>query len=553
VALGLSAAGTVCCSGAILLSIVSLPVVAAAETAPEGTAASAMNAALKANTPPVQRLDVFEFRIDGAHLLDQPEVEEAVYPFLGPDRSTDDIEEARAALEKAYFAKGYQTVAVEIPQQQVQDGVVLLKVVEGKVGRLRVNGSRYFSLDEIKEEAPSLAEGTVPNFNDVSKDIVALNQIPDRRVTPALRAGATPGTVDVDLNVEDTLPLHGSLEINNRYSQNTVPLRLNATLRYNNLWQLGHSVSVSYQIAPQDPSNARVISTSYLAPVPGLTWLNALVYAVKNDSNVATIGDTNVVGRGKVIGTRAIVTLPGEQDFFHTLSMGVDYKHFDQNLSLSGSSLATPITYYPVTLAYNATLQGKEEQTQFDASVVFHVRGIGSGLSQFDAQRFNAQGDFIYFRGDLARTQELPLGLQLYGKAQGQVANEPLISTEEFSAGGLDTVRGYLESEVLGDNGLIGSVELRSPSLAPWLKKVPAGDSLNEWRFYFFAEGGGLSINSPLPEQQSQFQLASVGIGTRLKLLDYLNGSLDLGVPLFRQVATPARYPRLSFRVWSEL
>jgi hemolysin activation/secretion protein len=552
VALGLSGAGIVRCSVAILLSIGGLPVVAAAEIAPEGTAATATNAAPQGDAPAAKHLDVYEFRIDGAHLLDQPDVEEAVYPFLGPDRSTDDIEQARAALEKAYFAKGYQTVAVEIPPQQVADGVVLLKVVEGEVGRLRVKGSRYFSLDEIKAEAPSLAEGTVPNFNDVSRDIVALNQIPDRRVTPALRAGTAPGTVDVDLNVEDTLPLHGSLEINNRYSQNTVPLRLTATVHYDNLWQLGHSLTVSYQVAPQDPSNAETYSVSYLARFPAVSWLSVLLYGVKNDSNVATIGDTNVVGRGRVVGTRAIVGLPSEQDLFHTLSAGFDYKHFDQNLSLGGSSFATPITYFPVTVAYDATVQGDEAQTQLEAAVTFHLRGLGSGLSQFDAQRFNAQGNFIYLHGNLSRTQELPLGLQLYGKVQGQVANEPLIATEEFSAGGLDTVRGYLESEVLGDNGALGSVELRTPSLAQWLTEK-LGFTVNEWRLYAFAEGGKLSINSPQTQQQSQFELASVGPGARIKMLDYLNASLDLGVPLFRQAATPPQSPRLSFRVWGEL
>ncbi len=77
---------------------------------------------------------------------------------------------------------------------------------ELKVGQLRVKNSRYFDLDRIKDSAPSLKEGSVPNFTDVTKDIVSLNQWPDRRVTPALRAGVTPGTVDVDLNVEDKAP-----------------------------------------------------------------------------------------------------------------------------------------------------------------------------------------------------------------------------------------------------------------------------------------------------------------------------------------------------------
>ena len=62
-----------------------------------------------------------------------------VYPFLGSERTSEDVEQARAALEKAYHDKGFQTVSIEIPQQKMRRGVVILNVVEAKVGRLRVS------------------------------------------------------------------------------------------------------------------------------------------------------------------------------------------------------------------------------------------------------------------------------------------------------------------------------------------------------------------------------------------------------------------------------
>jgi hemolysin activation/secretion protein len=510
--------------------------------------AQASDDASSATAPP-QRLDINQFQIDGVELLGQEEVEEAVYPFMGPDRTAEDVEKARAALEAAYNAKGYQAVAVEIPQQQVTDGVVTLKVTETKIGRLRVRGSRYFSLDAIKEEAPSVAEGKVPNFNDIGRDIVALNQLPDRRVTPALRAGAKPGTVDVDLNVEDSFPLHGSIELNNRYSADTTRLRLNASLRYDNLWQLGHSLSLSYQVAPENPDDAKVFSASYLARLRGVPWLSLLASGTHNDSNVSTLGGTNVTGRGDVIGGRAIFTLPGDEDFYHTFAAGIDYKDFLENVALGGSQTQTPITYYPISTAYAATWQGKGSSTQLDAGVIFGLRGLGSNPGAFDNKRFSAGGGFIYLRGDLSRSQDLPGDLQLWGKLQGQLADQPLVSNEQLSAGGLDTVRGYLESEVLGDNGLLLSVELRSPSLSDWFEK---GSALDEWRFYFFADGGTLSLNQPLPQQKSIFDLASIGLGSRIRLLQHVNGSLDLGVPLIGQVTTHAYSPRLTFRTWSD-
>jgi hemolysin activation/secretion protein len=206
-----------------------------------------------------QTLDVWEFVVDGNTVLDDETIESTLAPFMGPSRTAGDVDKARSALEDCYRDKGYRTVAVTIPQQKAADGVVLLKVQESRVGHLKVIGSKYHSLDRIVESAPSLAEGKVPDFKAVQNDLVTLNQQADRRVTPALKAGARPGTVDVDLVVEDSLPLHGALELNNRYSQDTSKLRSLASLSYDNLLQRGHSLSLSFQTAPQNPDDAKVM------------------------------------------------------------------------------------------------------------------------------------------------------------------------------------------------------------------------------------------------------------------------------------------------------
>jgi hemolysin activation/secretion protein len=492
-------------------------------------------------------LFIREFRVKGSTKLPMPEVEDAVYPYLGPGRTEGDVEQARAALEKVYQDKGFQTVSVVIPQQEVRGGVVYLQVEEAKVGRLRVKGSRYFSLDAIKKGAPSLAEGKVPNFNEVARDMVALNQLPDRRITPTMRPGVEPGTYDVDLNVKDTFPLHGSLELNNRYSQNTTPLRLNGAVSYSNLWQLGHTLGFSFQIAPQNIDDAQVYSAYYLARIPQVEWFSLMFQATRQNSNVSTLGGGATAGNGSIVGGRAMFTLPAPNTvgFYHSLSLGLDYKHFDQDITVGGVTTGSPITYWPWSLNYNAALAGKSSTTELNAAVVFGFQGMGSTEVEFDNRRYNADGSFIYFRGDLSHTQDLPFGFQAYGQTQGQIANQPLVDSEQFSLGGLDTVRGYLESEVLGDNALCGTFELRTPS-------VPQVLGIDEWRFYGFVDGGAATLNDPLPEQTSRFNLASIGAGSRIHLLEFLNGSVDAGVPLISQPDSSRGQVRVTFRLWGE-
>ena len=256
-------------------------------------------------------------------------VEKTIYPFMGENKTIDDLEAARKMLEQRYKESGFVTVFVDIPEQDVKDGVVRLKVTEGKVGRLRIKDSRYYSLGRIREAVPSLAEGSVPNFPAVQKEMTSLNRSAGLRVAPVLRAGTTPGTVDVDLNVKDQSPLYASVELNDRFSPNTSPLRVIGTLRYDNLWQRGHSVNFQYQTSPENLDEVQVFAGNYLMGL-GNSGIMLAVYGVHADSNVAVLGTTNVVGKGDIVGTRLVLPLTRLATYYHSLTLGFDYKDFDQ-------------------------------------------------------------------------------------------------------------------------------------------------------------------------------------------------------------------------------
>lgn len=491
-------------------------------------------------------LYVSEYRVRGNKILNPVEIEEAVYPFMGPGRSETDIEQARQSLEKVYKAKGYQSVYVELPQQSGARGIIYFNVVEATVGRLRVKGSRYFLPSKIKAQAPSMAEGSVPNFNDVTKDIIALNRWRDRKITPELRAGVVPGTVDIDLNVEDKLPLHGSLELNNQHNANTVPLRLNGSISYSNLWQLGHSAGLSFQVAPEKPSDGTVFSGFYTAPIESVEGLSVMLTGALQDSNISTLGGGAVIGKGKIFGFRLMKTLPAEQGFFHSLSFGMDYKDLTQDVNTGGTVDSKPITYYPFTLSYSASKVGEKSFTEFNTALVFHLSGMGGSTADFAGRRFGAKDNFFYLRGDFSHTHDLPGGLQTYTRIQGQASPSPLINTEQISGGGLSTVRGYLIATQLGDSGIFGSLELRSPS---FIGSKEGKDKENEWRAYGFIDAGKLYVNRTLPGEERTHDLASVGLGTRFRYLNHFTGSLDAGVPLVTQPNAIAHDLYFTFRL----
>src|SRR5208283_2778130 len=145
--------------------------------------------------------------------------------------------------------------------------------------------------------------------------------------------GVAPDTVDVDLDVKETLPVHASLELNNRNAPNTTPLRVNGNFSANNLGQSGNSLGLSFQGSPQDLSQVKVFSAYYLSRFEGIDWFSLMVQGMKQDSNVSTLGDVAVAGRGQTLGAHAIMNLPADKDFTQSVSVGIDYKHFDQNVT----------------------------------------------------------------------------------------------------------------------------------------------------------------------------------------------------------------------------
>jgi hemolysin activation/secretion protein len=505
---------------------------------------------------PPPSFHIREYRVIGSRHLPRDQVDYAVYAYLGPERTAEDVELARASLEQRYHRAGYQTVVVEVPPQDPTSGVIVLSVQEMPVGRLTVRGSKYHDIERIKRLAPSLAEGAIPNFRDVEKDVIRLNRRADLRVTPEFKPGAMPGSVDVELVVEDSFPLHGSVELNNRYSANTTPLRLDASLRYDNLWQFGHTIGAAFQVAPQDADDALVYSGYYLAPVPRVEWLSLMAQAIRQNSDVSTLGGSASTGNGEIYGGRLIAELPTRHTgMFHNLTFGMDYKNFEQSLSVNNVVIdSSPVTYYPFLLSYNGFWMGKDYRFQFDGSFNWHFRGTGSGEVEFDNRRYSANGNYFYFRGLASYEHDLWQDFQVKALLQGQATDNALVDSEQFSVGGLTTVRGYLESQAVGDSAIAGTLEVRSPSLLRWWIK----NDRHEVRLLGFLDAGSVYINDPLPEQTTNFNLLSVGCGALATFMDWLNSAVYVGVPQISQGSTeadsyrPAGSPMLVFRVWAE-
>ena len=490
-----------------------------------------------------EAFNIFEYIVNGNTVLSVTQVEKAVYPFLGENRSIEDVEKARSALEKAFHEEGYLTVFVNIPEQEVNAGVVKLDVLEGKVEKLSVVGSRYYSLGKIKQNVTEFEEGHVPHFPTVQKQIASVNINADRVVAPVLRPGKSPGMVEVDLKVDDKFPLHASMELNDRYTPNTTKTRLSGNLRYDNLWQSDHSIGLGFQVTPEDTNEVKVFSATYVIPYKGDYWA---MYGVMSDSDISAVGDVNVLGNGNIYGLRYIHPMPSPiKSYNHNLTVGADYKDFKETTSLLGAdSFNTPITYMPFLIGYTGNLMTPDSTTKLDLNFIFGTRGLVNDEQEFANKRFLARPNFSYLRGQLEHTHTLPYQWQAYASIGGQATGDSLISNEQYFLGGLDTVRGYLEASALGDTGANATAELRTPPLQKYLP-----DWFTEVRFLTFYDYGFARIRDPLPRQIEQYILSSYGIGLDIKAHRGLFARLDYARALRTVGTVDDGDTRLHFRL----
>lgn len=503
--------------------------------------AAAAVAAPAAPPPPADAgpaFDIWEYEVEGNSVLPVEAIERAVQAHLGPGRSMKDVDAARNALEAAYQQAGYLTVLVDVPEQRVYGGIVLLRVIEGQVGGLYVTGSRYHSQGYIRERVAGLQEGAVPNFNQVQQQLATVNRTEDRRVQPVLKPGRLPGTVDVELQVADELPVSGSVEVNNSHSRDTTPLRVTGSVRYDNLFQRDHSLSLTAITAPAEPAQSKVAIVNYGIPLEGAdSWSFSLAWS---NSDVETLGSTQVLSRGTTFSLRRHVAF-GRADGTRLFSVGFDLKNLKERVDFD-----TPLRYLPFQLAYADQWNDGPDRVALNTGFTFTIGRLlqrdvtcpsdvnpAAQADQFACKRFGASASFAAFKLDGRWTHDFG-PVSLAGRLGLQIASGPLVSAEQYTLGGAETVRGYLENEASGDHGVLTSLELRGANQAARL-----GAPWREFTPLVFIDAARAYTLQPLPGQVARAALMGSGVGLRLSLSSF-EASIDLARAVKPTSATPA-------------
>jgi len=181
-------------------------------------------------------LVVKRIRLQGDAVVPFEEFESLLSRYRRDKMTFDDLSRLCRLLETEYRFRGY-FAAVFLPPQKIKEGDIFLEVVLSKMGKLIVEGARYFRQSKIRSYW-SMKPGEILRYDEIRKSIEKINQNPDRTARPILKAGEETATTDVYLKVTDQFPLHVGYSFDNKGVKLTGKRRTGFTVRSNNMLSL---------------------------------------------------------------------------------------------------------------------------------------------------------------------------------------------------------------------------------------------------------------------------------------------------------------------------
>jgi hemolysin activation/secretion protein len=277
-------------------------------------------------------------------------------------------------------------------------------------------------------------------------------------------------------------------------------------------------------------------------PYPDWTWN---VYGIRSDSSVAAIGTVAVIGNGKIFGGRLVREFGAAANSVNSLTLAVDYKDFGQNVVLPGDvSAATPIHYLVWSGQLATTRVHETYEWQNSLGLYFGWDGLVGNDAEFEYKRSGASASYAYLRGSTRFTWRTWHGFAIMTRLGLQYSEAPLVNNEQFSLGGMDTVRGYLEAEALVDSALAATVELQFPKLT-----LGPAEAVG---YLFYDRGVGMNqqpLESEVLSGSVRTDLASFGVGFRGSPMRGMNASLEFADPRLPGTRTIRGDERVLFSV----
>ncbi len=511
------------------------------------------------------RVSVKRFEFAGNSVFSKRQLAKVVAGYAGRVITSEELEEARVALTKHYVDAGYITSGALLPDQDVASGVIKFQIVEGQLTEIDLHGNFWYRGWWLRNQLRRAA-GRPVNFNNLKVGLQLLRQNPTiSRINAELKPAVKLGGSILDVALKDEQPFRAGFEISNKRPPSVSEGIGELYLTDLNLTGHNDPIDLRWGLVrwtkegAVDYADFDNISGSYEFPVT--PWDTTLaVHAGKSDSSIIdeTFAALGITSHSTEYGLTLRQPLYKTLNNTVTLSVAADRKHSETFLlgrpfTLSPGAFNGETDVFATRLAIDWVNRSQVHVLALHAGFNLGLYGLGStradpllaggttsatgGAQGFepeipDSKFFSWLGQAQYVRRifdtEALRKKPDTTGWNLLRetllvlRVNAQLSDEPLLSLEQFSIGGMQSVRGYRENQLLRDNGVFASFELRIPL---WLAKdkTPIISIAP-----FFDWGAGWNVNKVDDNYQPIY---SAGVGLLVNATKHAQVTLYWGHP----------------------
>lgn len=468
---------------------------------------------------------VTRFDVVGSTVFSEQELAAVTDPFTQRPLSFTELLDVRSAITQLYVDRGYVTSGAILPPQTfAEGGVVEIQVVERQLEAIEVTGTRRLQPGYITRRIATGAD-TPLNVDRLLERLQLLQLNPlIESITADLRAGLQPGTTRLVVTVVEADSFDVVYRFDNNRSPSVGTARHQFRLTEGNLLGIGDRLSVGYS----STEGSNEVEVDY--EIPFNAYNGTLRFSGDFNNNQVIEAPFEVLDIDSISNSyRLTVRQPVVRTPMQELALGLSATHQSSQTRLGIADIG------PFPLSPEADEDGRtrvsalrffQEWTQQSNVHVLSLRSqFNVGLNFLDATVRDAGADsrFFSWQGQGQWVRSLAPDTLFLLRGSTQLAADPLLTLEQFGLGGQFTVRGYRQDQLLTDNGLQASAELRFPIL-----RDPNNDLLLQLT-PFIDVGYGWNNTGDNPDPNV---LAGIGTGLLLNVGDRLTARMDWGIPL---------------------
>ncbi|SEA82990.1 Hemolysin activation/secretion protein [Desulfuromusa kysingii] len=456
------------------------------------------------------RILINEIVTDPSEILSDAEIEQITSSYKGSVRSINDLFEMVDKLNALYRDKGFVTAKALLPPQKVENGVVKIRLVEGRVGNVLVEGNQH-TRDSFVLNRFTLNQGELVRLDTLEQELIFFNAVNDIRIRATLRPGEATGETDLILNAEEPRNYEVSILSDNAGTETVGEERIGMKLASYSLLGFRDALIVSGYLS----EGSKTLSAGYSVPINTLGSKLSIGYGLNRvEIQSGPFSDLDIGGDSYSYNINIDHPLIANQ--MSSMNLFAGYQYNNSNTDFSGVRIAqTKVDTFPFGFDYK----------RIDSRGLWYVRNT---VTYGEERDVNDDNHFFLYKLDLVRSFVHNREVFSLIRANGQLSSHhPLVSTQQFQVGGLSSVRGYAEGYLVGDEGYFVSAETKFPlpfTEGSWREKVKGAVFIDHGAAFPY-KGNNLSSN------HEDF-IIGTGIGLSINWSQYLTGRIDLGFPL---------------------